>query len=95
MRYFNCPMSSSLFSSFQENTKCESSFFADTCTRRVPIFNSLAVRGCFHSLKCRSRATVRPWDAKQGNFWSNRFCTRLLHVPLPREFEKENTHHKP
>jgi hypothetical protein len=31
-------MSSSLFSSFQENTKCESSFFADTCTRRVPIF---------------------------------------------------------
>ena len=35
-------MSSSLFSSFQENTKCESSFFADTCTRRVPIFNSLS-----------------------------------------------------
>ena len=31
-------MSSSLSSSFQENTKCESSFFADTCTRRVPIF---------------------------------------------------------
>jgi hypothetical protein len=31
-------MSSSLFSSFQENTKCESSFFADTCMRRVPIF---------------------------------------------------------
>jgi hypothetical protein len=27
-----------LFSSFQENTKCESSFFEDTCTRRVPIF---------------------------------------------------------
>jgi hypothetical protein len=38
MKYFNCPMSFSLFSSFQENTKCESSFFADTCTRRVPIF---------------------------------------------------------
>ena len=36
--YNNCPMSSSLFSSFQENTKCESRFFADTCTRRVPIF---------------------------------------------------------
>ena len=31
-------MTSSLFSSFQENTKCESLFFADTCTRRVPIF---------------------------------------------------------
>ena len=31
-------MSSSLFSSFQENTKCESRFFADTCTRCVPIF---------------------------------------------------------
>jgi hypothetical protein len=31
-------MTSSLFSSFQENTKCESRFFADTCTRRVPIF---------------------------------------------------------
>jgi hypothetical protein len=31
-------MSSSLFSSFQENIKYESSFFADTCTRRVPIF---------------------------------------------------------
>jgi hypothetical protein len=26
MKYFNCPMSSSLFSSFQENTKCESTF---------------------------------------------------------------------
>ena len=38
MKYFNCLMSSSLFSSFQENTKCESSFFADTCTRRVAIF---------------------------------------------------------
>ena len=38
MKYSNCPMSSSLSSSFQENTKCESSFFADTCTRRVPIF---------------------------------------------------------
>jgi hypothetical protein len=31
-----------LISSFQENTKCESSFFADTCTRRVPIFYNLA-----------------------------------------------------
>ena len=31
-------MSSLLFSSFQGNTKCESSFFADTCTRCVPIF---------------------------------------------------------
>ena len=31
-------MSSSLFSSFQGNTKCESSFFADTCTLCVPIF---------------------------------------------------------
>jgi hypothetical protein len=40
MKYFNYPMSSSLFSSFQENTKCESCFFADTCTRRVPIFVS-------------------------------------------------------
>ena len=40
MKYFNCPMSSSLFSSFQENTKCESSFIADTCTPRVPIFVS-------------------------------------------------------
>ena len=41
MKYFNCPMSLSLFSSFQENTKCESSFFADTCTPpRVPIFVS-------------------------------------------------------
>ena len=38
MKYFNCPMSSSLFSSFQGNTKCESSFFADTCTLCVPIF---------------------------------------------------------
>jgi hypothetical protein len=38
MKYFNCPMSSSLFSCFQGNTKYESSFFADTCTRRVPIF---------------------------------------------------------
>ena len=38
MKYFNCPMSSSLFSSFQENTKCESSFFANTCTCHVPIF---------------------------------------------------------
>ena len=38
MKYFYWPMSLSLFSSFQENTKCESSFFADTCTRRVPIF---------------------------------------------------------
>jgi hypothetical protein len=38
MKYSNCPMSSSLFSCFQENTKCESSFFADTCTCRVPIF---------------------------------------------------------
>jgi hypothetical protein len=38
MKYFNCLMSSLLFSSFQENTKCESSFFADTCTRSVPIF---------------------------------------------------------
>ena len=38
MKKFNCPMSPSLFSSFQENTKCESSFFADTCTPRVPIF---------------------------------------------------------
>ena len=27
MKYYNCLMSSSLFSSFQENTKCESSFF--------------------------------------------------------------------
>ena len=27
MKYLNCPMSSSLISSFQENTKCESSFF--------------------------------------------------------------------
>ena len=26
MKYFNCPMSSSLFSFFQENTKCESRF---------------------------------------------------------------------
>ena len=34
-----------LISSFQENTKCESSFFADTCTRRVPIFNH-----CYHHL---------------------------------------------
>jgi hypothetical protein len=40
MKYFNYPMSSSLFSSFQENIKCESCFFADTCTRRVPIFVS-------------------------------------------------------
>ena len=40
MKYFNCPMSSSLFSSFQGNTKCESSFFADTCTLCVPIFVS-------------------------------------------------------
>jgi hypothetical protein len=32
-------MSSSLFSSFQGNTKCESSFFADTCTLCVPIFD--------------------------------------------------------
>jgi hypothetical protein len=32
------PMSSSLFSSFQGNTKCQSSFFADTCTLCVPIF---------------------------------------------------------
>jgi hypothetical protein len=31
-------MSSLLFSSFQGNTKCESSFFADTCTLWVPIF---------------------------------------------------------
>ena len=38
MKYFNCPMSSSLFSSFQGNTKCESSFFANTCTLCVPIF---------------------------------------------------------
>jgi hypothetical protein len=38
MKCFNCSMTSSLFSSFQENTKCESLFFADTCTRRVPIF---------------------------------------------------------
>ena len=38
MKYFNCPMSSSLFSSFQENTKCESRYFADTCTLSVPIF---------------------------------------------------------
>ena len=27
-----------LISSFQENTKCESTFFADTCTLCVPIF---------------------------------------------------------
>ena len=27
MKYFNCSMTSSLFSSFQENTKCESLFF--------------------------------------------------------------------
>jgi hypothetical protein len=38
MKYFNCHIASSLFSSFQENTKCESSCFADTCTHRVPIF---------------------------------------------------------
>ena len=44
MKYFNCPMPSSLFSSFQENTKYESSFFADTCTRRVPIFNMATAR---------------------------------------------------
>ena len=40
MKYSNCSMSSSLFSSFQKNTKCESRFFADTCTCRVPIFNT-------------------------------------------------------
>jgi hypothetical protein len=40
MKYFNCPMSSSLFSSIQENTKCKSTVFADTCTRCVPIFVS-------------------------------------------------------
>ena len=34
-------MSSSLFSSFQRNTKCEISLFADTCTRCVPIFRTL------------------------------------------------------
>ena len=38
MKYFNFPMSSSSFSSFQEYRKCESSFFADTCARRIPIF---------------------------------------------------------
>ena len=43
-------MSSSLFSSFQENTKCESSFFADTCARRVPIFNSVT-KAKFDKLK--------------------------------------------
>ena len=46
MKYFNWPMSLSLFSSFQENTKCESSFFADTCTPRVPIFYNQFVMVC-------------------------------------------------
>ena len=44
MKYFNCPMSSSLFSSFQENTKCESHFFADTCTLSVPILSKYLKR---------------------------------------------------
>jgi hypothetical protein len=35
----NCPMLSSLLSPFQENTTCESTFFADTCTRSYPIAN--------------------------------------------------------
>jgi hypothetical protein len=42
MKYFNCHIASSLFSSFQENTKCESSSFADTCTHRIPIFYELS-----------------------------------------------------
>ena len=57
MKYFNCLMSSSLFSSFQENTKCESSFFADTCTRRVPIFVS-AKQIYMLSQTCRDRTVV-------------------------------------
>ena len=40
-------MSSSLFSFFQENTKCLSCFFADTCTRRVPIFVSAKQIYCY------------------------------------------------
>ena len=45
MKYFNCSMSSSLFSSFQENTKCESNFFADTCTRsHTYLLSSVAFR---------------------------------------------------
>jgi hypothetical protein len=36
-----------LISSFQENTQCESSFFADTCTRRVPIFVSAKQIYCY------------------------------------------------
>jgi hypothetical protein len=40
---FQLSMSSLLFSSFQGNTKCESSFFADTCTRCVPIFSVAVV----------------------------------------------------
>jgi hypothetical protein len=38
-----------IYSSFQENTKCESSCFADTCTRRVPIFK-MKTRCCETSI---------------------------------------------
>ena len=51
MKYFNCHIASSLFSSFQENTKCESSCFADTCTRRVPIFYNIRVPVIFTYLE--------------------------------------------
>ena len=60
MKYFNCPMSSSLFSCFQGNTKYESSFFADTCTRRVPIFGSRQDKSII--FKSAGMIPVIPWQ---------------------------------
>ena len=62
MKYFNCPMSSSLFSSFQGSTKCKSSLFADTCTLCVPIFMILVCTSMFCKIIFQSKTFFRLHD---------------------------------
>ena len=88
MKYCNCPMSSSLFSSFQENTKCESSFFADTCTRRVPIFVSAkqiymlsqTCRDCYRML-AHSHSATSLYNLSQFKPISDSFTSIVYVVP--------------
>jgi hypothetical protein len=67
------PMSSSLFTSFQENTKCESSFFADTCTRRVPIF-IIAIR------KTSIRCTMTPRIQSKNTTLANNCRVHIVYI---------------
>jgi hypothetical protein len=91
MKYYNCPKSSSLFSSFQGNTKCESSLFADTCTLCVPIFifwNSFHLINTFNE--------INNSELKQVTFLTTRTSTgskvNVFHQSQPLIQSSDVTH---